>query len=216
MKMCISAKAAWAKVLACVIVLSVGSAFAACAQKPKVPTKEKFLQSSEDDPDRHRMRDFDFTRSDLLKAWGDPTIGGSDSPTAVWECGDKYIVVDFSADDPEKIESMYASFTQDLVVLFSYTEVIYVSTRDDDVTDTTSCIGLSDSWLSEEDLSKIEPGTILRIEFDGWFMETYPAQISKPYSAKIIGRVPDSEMAAIEAHAQDIRERFTDLEELSV
>lgn len=175
-----------------------------------IPSKEEFVQTSLADPDRHGVKQVNYTKSDLLQAWGEPDIQDN-GYQAVWSAPDgKFIVVEFASDHPEIIEHMYASYTQDLVVLFSTDTLVYVSVRKDDVTDYSTCVMLPSEWLSPGTLDTDNAaGTILRIEFDGYFLETYPEQIGKPYSINTIGNVPDTELPALEELAQYIRDFFT-------
>ena len=55
----------------------------------------------------------------------------------------------------------------------------------------------------------LKQGTILQIEFDGYFLDTYPGQISTIYSVKTIGQVDDSEIPALQEQEKYIRENYT-------
>ena len=68
---------------------------------------------------------------------------------------------------------------------------------------------LSDSHLDEQTRKSLKQGTILQIEFDGYFLDTYPGQISTIYSVKTIGQVDDSEIPALQEQEKYIRENYT-------
>ena len=201
-----------ARILTIMLILTLGSAFgAACKKKSNVPTKEEYLKTSLSDPDHHGMKDFAFSKSELLSAWGEPDFDKDNPNVSVWTCGDKYLIACFDPDDSEKIVQLYASFTQDMVILFTNANVVYVVKRDKDMTDTDYCFTLSTSWFAPGTMEFVteELGTILQMEFDGYFMETFPAQIGQPYSIKVTGRVPDEELPALKERAQYIRENYT-------
>ena len=194
------------RILAVVLALSFGSAFAACKKKSKVPSKEDFLASGLNGQDPLDIREYEFDRTDLFDAWGNPDIDKYMSYMAVWSCGEKFIIAEFDPDLPNKITMLYASFTQDIVVLFSYATIVYVSPRNGDTTEYSRWVMLPDKWFSENDLAKIQPGTILQMEFGGSFMESYPEQINEPFSLKIIGNVPDTELPKLQEQAQLVRD----------
>ncbi|MBP5187353.1 MAG: hypothetical protein J6040_09920 [Clostridiales bacterium] len=205
-----SRKELWVRILSVMLIASVGSAFAACKKKTRVPAKEEYLKASLENPDRAAsIKDYDFDRKSLKSAWGAPTIDGGEFGNDVWSCGEKFLVADYSSDDPNKIEALYASYTQELVVLFNYVTIVYASVRSDGVTNYQSCLTLAEQWFTPEDLEKLQPGTILQIEFNGMFMESFPEQIYKPYSIKITGQVDESEMTALEEQANYIRDHYT-------
>ncbi len=204
-----SGKTLAAKILAMVLIVSVAGIFSACKKKSKVPTKEEFLNEHINDPDPHGVKNLDFNREDLIKAWGEPDADKSRGASSVWTCGEKFIIVGSHPDNPNKIEEMYVSYTQELVYLFSNASIIYVSTRKDGVTDYHNCIMVEEMYFDKETLASLEIGTILEIEFDGYFLETYPGQLSSLYSVKSAGKVDESEITALREQEQYIRENYT-------
>ena len=204
-----STKAIVAKILVAALIVSMASAFSACKKKSKVPTKEEFLNEHINDPDPHGVKKLDFNREDLIEAWGEPDADKSRGSSYVWKCGDKFIIVGADPDDPNKIEEMYVSYTQELVYLFSNASIIYVSTRKDGVTDYHNCIMVEEMYFDKETLASLEIGTILEIEFDGYFLATYPGQLSNLYSVKATGKVDESEMPALQEQEKYIREKYT-------
>ena len=204
-----SGKTLAAKILAMVLIVSVAGIFSACKKKSKIPTKEEFLNEHINDPDPHGVKKLDFNREDLIKAWGEPDADKSRGSSYVWKCGDKFIIVGADPDDLNKIEEMYVSFTQELVYLFSNASIIYVSARQDGVTDYHNCIMVEEMYFDKETLASLEIGTILEIEFDGYFLETYPGQLSNLYSVKATGKVDESEIPALREQEQYIRENYT-------
>lgn len=204
-----SAKAIVVKIMVTVLIISMACVFSACKKKSKVPTKEEFLNEHINDSDPHGMKNLDFNREDLIKAWGEPDAGKSKGASAAWKCGEKYILAAFDPDDPNRINEMYVSFAQELVYLFSNVSIIYVCTRQDGVTDYHNCVMLEDMYFDEETLANLETGTILEVEFDGYFLETYPERLSSLYSVKTVGKVDDSEIPALKEQEQYIREHYT-------
>ena len=204
-----STKVMMAKIMAMALIVSMASAFAACKKKSNVPTKEEFLNEHINDPDPHGMKNLDFDREALIKAWGEPDVGGSYGSSSGWKCGEKFILVGYDPDDSNKINEMYISYTQELVYLFSNASLHYVCTRKDGVTDEHNCIMIEDSHLDKQTRKSLKQGTILQIEFDGYFLDTYPGQISTIYSVKTIGQVDDSEIPALQEQEKYIRENYT-------
>jgi len=201
------------RILAAALIVAISGSLVSCKKAVKVPTKEEFLQNSLADPDRQGIRQYDFSKTDLIKAWGEPDLPDSGyGKTDAWVCGNKFILAEYDPDDPNKIESLYASFTQDLVILFPFTSIVYAVTRKDGVTDYNSCLMLSEDWFAPGTLEGLgdATGTILQMEFDGFFMESFPMQIGKPFSLKVIGQIPDSEREAAEEQAEYIRSRYTE------
>ncbi|MBR3057551.1 MAG: hypothetical protein IKG93_06230 [Clostridiales bacterium] len=197
------------KILSIALIVSVASAFPACKKKSKVPTREEFLKEHRNDPDPHGIKNFDFDYEDLIDAWGNSDTSKSYGASAVWKCGDKYIVVGARPDDTNKIEEMYVSYTQELVYLFSNASVIYVCKREDGVTDYNNCIMLTDEDIDEEIRKNLVQGSILQIEFDGYFLASYPGQVSTIYSAKAIGQVDESEIPSLQEQEKYIRDNYT-------
>ena len=58
----------------------------------------------------------------------------------------------------------------------------------------TTDISFAKFDFDEEDLEKLDLGTIIEVEFDGGFMETFPEQISQPYSITARNRRPPLQM----------------------
>ena len=81
--------------------------------------------------------------------------------------------------------------------------------REDGVTDYHNCIMVEEMYFDKETLASLEIGTILEIEFDGYFLETYPGQLSNLYSVKATGKVDESEIPALREQEQYIRENYT-------
>ena len=197
------------RVVAMLLILALAGSIGACKKKSKVPSKEAFLKEHQNDADPHAMLDLEYGKSDLIKAWGEPDFGAGYGASAAWTCGDKFILAAYNPDDPEKIDQLFVSCTQELVYLFSNTSVIYVSVPDDSIEPYSRCLMLVDEWFDPETLAALTPGTILQIEFDGWFMESFPEQISRPYSIKVVGQAPEADLAAIEEQTDYIRDNFT-------
>ena len=197
------------RIITVLLIIAMGCSFAGCNKQDEVPAKEEMFAICQADNDPHGTKNYNFTRQDLMDSWGTPIYGDSLSNRLVWSYNDKFLVAEFSSDDAEKIESLYASFSQELVYLFSNATVIYVSRRDGGVTDYDSCLMLPEQWFSQEMVRNLEPGSVIQIEFDGCFMETFPEQINEPFSFKLSGKVLDSEMEALEKQAQYIRDNYT-------
>lgn len=195
------------KIIAIALILSLTGAFAACQKNSKVPSKEEFVNKYQNEPDPHDMKQLDYTREELLKAWGEPDI--RQGVSSAWKCGDKYIITGYNSDDPDKIDEMYVSITGELVYLFSNTSVIYVCLRENGTTDFNSCYMMEDMYLDRDDIENLTMGMILQIEFDGFYLESYPGQFSMVCSVKTAGQVPDEELPQLETQAQYIRDGFT-------
>ena len=201
------------KILTQVTLLILAVAFAAvlpaCGRKAGIPSKEAFLKSYQGEPDPHGMKEDRYDLGELLKAWGTPDVGGGEGPSMAWECGGKYIIAWVDPDRPGTVIQMFVSMTQDMVYLFSNGSTAYVCLRNGDTTDYGYVVMFPEEWLDREIRDNLEEGTILQMEFDGMFMESYPAQINRPFAFKILGRIPEAEIPELEAQAQSIRDFVT-------
>lgn len=196
------------RIVAIVLIFAFALSATACFGKSAVPTKEEALeQCLNSDP--NSKKHYKYGRADILEVWGDPDIGDEDSDILVWKCRkNKFLIVEFNPDRRYKISRMYASYTQELTTLLRNNGSIYVSPRGAVKTDYTRCIRMEESWFDEDDLGKLDLGSVIEIEFDGGFMETFPEQISQPYSIKVTGKVPDSEQRELYEEAWYVQERF--------
>ena len=175
-----SGKTLAAKILAMVLIVSVAGIFSACKKKSKIPTKEEFLNEHINDPDPHGVKKLDFNREDLIKAWGEPDADKSRGSSYVWKCGDKFIIVGADPDDPNKIEEMYVSYTQELVYLFSNASIIYVSSREDGVTDYHNCIMVEEMYFDKETFP---------VALTEYKLLSCPGYVSRKYPSNSISRI---------------------------
>ena len=204
-------KTAFIRIVATVLIFAFAFTATSCFGKSAVPTKEEALENCQYDADPHAVKHYNFGRRDLIAAWGEPDYGEDNSDVLVWKCRKgKYLIVECDPDRPNRINCMYASVTQEFTVLLKSNASVYASPRGTVKTDYSRCVRLEDAWFDEDQLAKLKLGTVIEVEFDGGFMETFPEQISQPYSVKVKDKVPDSEERELYEEAEYIKERFAE------
>lgn len=210
-------KIAFRRIVATVLIFTFAFAATACFGKAAVPTKEEALEQCMYNSDPYGIKHYKYGKRDIFEAWGEPDYGDEDSPVVVWKCKKgKYLIVECDPDRPNRINTMYSSVTQEFVILLKSGSSVYVSPRGTVKTDYSRCIRMEESWFDEEQIKKLRLGSIIETEFDGSFNETFPEQISQPYSIKVKDKVPDSELRELYEEAEYIQEKFAEAQRVVV
>ena len=194
--------------LSALLILSFLLPLAACAKKrnPNIPEKSAVVSS---DPLLYsELEEKNITRQDMISAWGEPDGNPANqkvSPNySFWKYEEHFIQVWYNEKDI--VQSIFCSVTMKCVIILMDDTTLYAVPVRDSGIDYVNPFILSSTWLPSEVLEKAEPGVILEIEFEGRFMETYPAQIAPPYRVTYVGMVEESEMHRLQEEADALRE----------
>ena len=131
----------------------------------------------------------------LISSWGDPLVAGSERLWPVDLSGQTIYVVAFIENG--RIISLNVSKTLFINVVMEQNGVMYCTFG----WNKYSADAANLAFMPSEDCfgNKIEcaVGDQILFETDGMVAESYPAQLSKPYSVRVMGHLPDEEVQAI-------------------
>ena len=180
----------------------------ACSKKKNPNIPEKSVVASSDPGFYSELEEKKITRQDMISAWGEPDGNPANqkvSPNySFWKYEEHFIQVWFNEKDI--VQSIFCSVTMKCVIFLMDDTTLYAVPVRDSGIDYVNPFILYSTWLPSEVLEKAEPGVILEMEFEGRFMETYPAQIAPPYRITYVGIEEESEMHRLQEEADALRE----------
>lgn len=167
-----------------VLIITV-SLFSACKSKTTIPIVEIVSQYTDEE-----LQEFASTvdEQELIDAWGEPQIVDS---RRFWpvplDGATEYLIANV---DNGEITSLYKSYylfvtvVADGYCLYGFNDY------------STNCGDLA--FMPTQDVFgnpiECEVGDAFVFQFDGIIMETYPAQLNLPYSATLMGQLPEEDV----------------------
>ena len=197
MKMHVSAKAALAKALACMMVLSAGSAFSACKKKSNVPSKKEVSKICQSQP-QYTPEEDGFTYEELRKAWGEPDkeipylTGWGDMK--LWDNGEHFLYASILPNDGNKVMAISISTTLDLIFLRQDEDYTYFAMVFADHSGIHDVVAFENGRLDAEDLGAPQFGDLYHLEYNGVIFQSYPAQIDYIFRLLSDGKADDEKI----------------------
>ncbi len=159
------------KKLLILLLLAAVLAFSACGSA--VPGIDTVIAAEEPWPQEYAGLD----RADLAKKWGAPKT--AEESRDIWEKDGKFVVVSY---ENGKVVSVNRSSTlRAKVIELQGGGSLMTPCEGQWELNSANKIFFNPEWLSEP----VEVGDILVMEYNGMIMETYPAQIARPYSIEV-------------------------------
>ena len=193
--------------LSALLILSFLLPLGACTRKKKTNVPEKSAVAAGDIALYSMIEEKGITRQEMIRAWGepdgDPANQKPSNNVSFWKYEDHFLLVRYNEKDI--VQSIFCSQTQKCVIHLINDTTLYALPIRDDGIDYSYPFMLYSKWFPEDVLEKAEPGAILKMEFDGMFMESYPCQVGAPYRLTYVGMVEESEMHRLQEEADTLR-----------
>ncbi len=164
--------------------------FAACGSP--VPSLKEMTENYSGRLSEQALKEAGFaglSGDELNRAWGEPYSFWDDSlARRAWREGEKWVVAGLNLQDGT-VTDVTVSVTLRAVVaqVVANTELLVRPIGEPDDPSSAERIVIHKSWLAEKDAAAVTVGTELTLEYDGERMETFPEQISRPYSIAVTG-----------------------------
>ena len=179
------------KITSLVLVFSLMLSLVACGTK-HIPDAETVSMYSEEE-----LRDFANTVDEqtLVKNWGEPLSAGNERLWPVEPDGGTKYMVAYVEDG--KVISLTYSKTLFINVVMSQDGITYCTFGWDQYSSAPGNLAFMPTQDIFGNAINCDVGDQIIFETDGMVAESYPAQLSAPYSVRVMGHLTDEEVEAI-------------------